>query len=368
MRPAVRSGLVIFGVLIVAGIILAATALVGRGEGGGSAHAVGCTGRAAVDFRCYERRYVSLVERRGPRAALRALDAQQRRNGYVRAACHQLTHRIGRAAGDLRGLAALDEGLSVCVSGYYHGVLQSVMGRQGSRDAVADAQATCVGPRARQPRSALHYNCVHGMGHGFMEVYAKDVLRSLRACGVLEDRWERDECAGGVFMENVSAIDDGRRPSRDLRPERPLYPCTEVARRLWEQCYDWQVTYALYVTHSDFAKVFALCASGPPASRGPCYRGLGGDALQQSKFVTGASARQATIRRLCALGPEAGARAACVTGAVRNMYRDYVDGDVQARALCRSLEAAGDRELQAVCGAAEAWARRHVALPEAGAA
>ena len=138
-------------------------------------------------------------------------------------------------------------------------------------------------------------------------------------------------------MENVTAIDNPRRPSRSLRPREPLYPCTEVAERFWDQCYDWQITYALYVNDSDFAKVFALCAASVPGgARGRATAGLGGDALQQSKFVTSRPARSGDDRGGCARsGPTARRATAASTGAVRNMYRDYVDGDVQARALCR---------------------------------
>ncbi|HEX6389244.1 MAG TPA: hypothetical protein VFZ89_07355, partial [Solirubrobacteraceae bacterium] len=46
-----------------------------------------CRGSAAIDFACHARRYRQLVRRDGARAALRALAADQRRNGFVRAAC-----------------------------------------------------------------------------------------------------------------------------------------------------------------------------------------------------------------------------------------------------------------------------------------
>ena len=61
-------------------------------------------------------------------------------------------------------------------------------------------------------------------------------------------------------MENVTAIDNPSRPARSLRPSEPLYPCTALPRRFWEQCYDWQITYALFVNDSDFRTVFGLCA------------------------------------------------------------------------------------------------------------
>ncbi|MEA2143446.1 MAG: copper transport protein [Solirubrobacteraceae bacterium] len=325
---------------------------------------VACTGSAAIEFACHARRYRQLVRRDGARAALRALAADQRRNGYVRAACHQLTHRIGRAAGALHGIDALRDGRSVCASGYYHGVLQAVMGRAGARASVERAAAICAASRADERRSAEHYNCVHGMGHGFMEVFSSRVFQSLHGCEALRDRWEQDECSGGVFMENVTAIDNRARPARSLRSGQPLYPCTAVARRFWEQCYDWQVTYALYVNDSDFGAVFGLCAATPVGARRPCYRGLGGDALQQSNFVTSPAARRATIRRLCAMGPGRAARRACIEGAVRNMYRDYADGDVQARALCASMRDVRAGAERAACRRAEAKTRRAVALPE----
>jgi hypothetical protein len=333
-------------------------------QGDGRAPSVStCTGSAAIDFACHARRYRGLVRRDGAPAALRALAADQRRNGFVRAACHQLTHRIGRAAGALRGIDALHDGQPVCASGYPHGVLQAVMGRAGARDAVKRAAAICAETRAGDGRSAEHYNCVHGMGHGFMEVFSSRVFRSLDGCAALRDRWEQDECSGGVFMENVTAIDNRARPARSLRPDQPLYPCTAVAPRFWEQCYDWQVTYALYVNDSDFRAVFGLCAAAPAGARGACYRGLGGDALQQSKFVTARPARAATIRRLCAVGPDPAARRACIAGAVRNMYRDYADGDVQARALCAALRDGGPE--RAACRRAEAKTRREVDRPAA---
>jgi len=321
-----------------------------------------CSGSAAIEFACHERHYRQLVRRDGARVALRALAADQRRNGYVRAACHQLAHRLGRAAGTMDGIEALRDGQSVCASGYYHGVLQSVMGKAGRRESVRHAGAICAATRAGARPSAEHYNCVHAMGHGFMEVSSSSVFESLDGCRALRDRWEQDECSGGVFMENVTAIDNPSRPARSLRPSEPLYPCTALPQRFWEQCYDWQITYALYVNDSDFRTVFRLCAQQAAGARGSCYRGLGGDALQQSKFVTAPAARRATLDRLCAVGSDRAARTACIAGAVHIMYRDYVDGDAQARALCRSLRRADART---VCRRAELDTRRTVSLPEA---
>ena len=158
-------------------------------------------------------------------AALRALAAGQRRNGYVRAACHQLAHRVGREAGTLHGIDALADGQSVCASGYYHGVLQSVMGKVGPRAARCATPARSARRRARPPRASdEHYNCVHGMGHGFMEVSSNSVFASLDGCRALR----RPLGAGRVLGRRLHGERDGdRQPPPAVAvaaPERAAVP------------------------------------------------------------------------------------------------------------------------------------------------
>ena len=289
-----------------AGLALTAGGGAGAGAGATAANAnaaiVRCEGAAAIEFRCFERRAAELVRSRGARYALHDLARQRARNGYVRAACHQLTHRIGRAAGAIGGIRAFEDGRPLCSSGYYHGVVESVMQKIGAGNVVARAQSVCapLRERERERHSADHYNCTHGMGHGFMGAFASDIFASLKGCDALAERWERHNCHGGVFMENLSAIDNAERPPTALRPREPLYPCTAVASRYREPCFDKQTSYALYVTDSDFAQVFRLCARTQPAFRGACYRGLGGDvAVVAAKHVFDPRARALSrVRRL----------------------------------------------------------------------
>ena len=340
------------GMLAVAGTALA---LAAGGEGGAVAGGedaaiavVRCEGASAIEFRCFERRFAGLVRTRGAAPALRDLARQRSRNGYVRAACHQLTHRIGRAAGAVGGIGAFDAGRPLCSSGYYHGVIEAVMEKIGSADVVAQARSVCAPLRERERHSAEHYNCTHGMGHGFMGTFASDIFASLRGCDALAERWERHNCHGGVFMENLSAIDNAQRPPTALRPREPLYPCTAVARRYREPCFDKQTSYALYVTDSDYAKVFRLCARTDRAFRGACYRGLGGDvAVDAAKHLFDARARAISRTRLCLLGPNRQARRECVIGAVRVILRDLSGGGGQTNAFCRALGRGG--ELRRVC-------------------
>src|SRR5438270_8371746 len=73
-----------------------------------------CTGAQSLDFDCFVARYEALTRASGVAAALADLDAQRTTNGYVVAACHQLTHVIGRTAGQLHGEAAFMQGSDLC--------------------------------------------------------------------------------------------------------------------------------------------------------------------------------------------------------------------------------------------------------------
>jgi hypothetical protein len=310
-----------------------------------------CRGADALDFGCYQRRYRAMTATRGANAAIRDLNARSTRLGYLRAACHQLMHGIGRDTGRRLGIRAFAQGDESCSSGFYHGVVEAVMTRTGAARVERDPSGVCAPFRDRESHGMAHYNCVHGMGHGFMDVYAGDVFRSLEGCGELPDSWERHHCEGGVFMENLTAMTKQRHPPGHLRPEQSLYPCTAVAARYKHECYMKQTAYALFVRDYDFGAVFAMCAASPDVRFRPdCYQGLGGDAsIQASKYVTGAAAVRRATLALCRLGHDRAARRNCVVGAVTVIVRDGASRNADPVAFCGSLREPG---LRAACSGA----------------
>jgi len=323
----------------------------------------GCTGAKSLDLACYVDRYAALTRHSGPRAALDDLTRRSSASGFVAAACHQLTHVVGRTAGEVDGMAAFARGTDVCASGYYHGITEAVMMRIGPERILDRARSVCAEHITPGSYSYPHYNCVHGMGHGFMAVYDSDVFKSLAGCDALSDPWEQHHCYGGVFMEQLSAMHHASRPSKSLRPDQPLYPCTAVERRYKAECYMKQTAYALFVGNDDFAGVFTLCRDTADADfRDVCYQGLGGDAaIKASKFVIGDKAQADTLRNLCLQGPDQEARSNCVAGAVTTIVRDLAGEDAPARALCAALD---DVEMTAVCNATLVDANRGVPPPE----
>src|SRR4051812_31185886 len=277
----------------------------GAGEARAQPAVAACAGAERIDLACYKRGYRALTIADGPRVATLDLRERAAEVGYLRAACHQLMHVIGREAGREAGLRAFAGGDETCSSGFYHGVVEAVMRNTGASALERDPTSVCAPFRDSEPRGMAHYNCVHGMGHGFMDVYGGDVFRSLEGCDELAAHWERHHCEGGVFMENLTAMTRARSPPGHLRPEQPLYPCTAVAARYKHECYMKQTAYALFVRDDDFRAVFALCAASPDLRfRADCYEGLGGDAsIHASKYLTGPGATRRGTVALCRLAP-----------------------------------------------------------------
>ena len=315
----------------------------------GSNTAIDCSAHKANDFSCYQERYQDLVYSSGVEAAFADLKDEFTKEQVVETNCHQLAHVIGRAAAELYSgdvASTYSRGDDFCGSGYYHGAMQTVVANIGADKILDEADNICAEPREQQDQSLNHRNCAHGMGHGFMGLYQNEVFESLEACDSLTEEFERDQCSGGVFMENIMDEDDPSNPSKYLKADEPFYPCTEVKTEYKYQCYGRHPVYALKKQGNDFAKVFDLCGKVEDGFRTACYDGLGNNAAVQSTYSDTADRTQAEfIHGLCMLGQDIEALSKCFTGAVRELIFHY-DSDVQAKALCETLTRA---DWRAVC-------------------
>ncbi|MDP3794281.1 MAG: hypothetical protein Q8R07_06100 [Candidatus Uhrbacteria bacterium] len=299
-----------------------------------------CTDWGPQFLSCASVYYRNLVEKRGTVAALADMKSRYDSDGRVKGECHQLTHIVGRAAAAKydRASEAFAHGDSLCWSGYYHGVMEGIVQRSGKSSLTSSVlDGICSDIPGKERFSFDYYNCVHGLGHGIMNLRANNVFESLDNCDALTGGWEQSSCAGGVYMENVIA--DGREHSSAyLHPDDPLYPCNASPEKHRTTCYLMQTSYMLKITGNDFAKVFDLCLGAGEAYLDICYQSLGRDASGQS--VSDVARTKAT----CMLGNDYRARSNCLVGAVKD-FISYHHGDTQARALCSAL----DPELQPVC-------------------
>ena len=215
-----------------------------------------CAGPRANDFDCYETYFVETVKNGGIAAAFAELRSHYE-TPFVKSQCHPLTHVIGNAAAEqFKEVAdAYAEGDPFCWSGYYHGVLESFIGRIGITNLEREMGGICVKLRDKRPYSFDHYNCVHGLGHGVMAITQDELFASLKLCsgGLRENSWEEQSCVSGVFMENV-IVDGKNHFTKYLKPAEPLYPCTAVDEAYKTTCYLMQTSYMLKVTNGDFKK------------------------------------------------------------------------------------------------------------------
>lgn len=332
---------------VVAVLAAGAAATVGVLEGSGSSPRAEprtavpvCAGADAVSLACQQDRYSAIVRLSGVPAAFAGLKEAYEREGFVRAGCHPIVHAIGHAAvarygDDLPRVYA--RGDPFCSAGYFHGVTEQIVVDIGAGRFLASAPSLC----GDVDESIYRRNCAHGIGHGFLLVLNGDLPAALGTCDVLDARREQRSCYGGVFMQNVMSLEQ----SDYLRPDDPMYPCNELARRHRAMCYEKQTGYALFASNGDVSAVFALCADVRPAFRAPCHEGLGTSiAVHHLKQVVRDRDLLRLTVRACDLGRSAKARASCIGGAARALI-NYDHAVLRARALC----AAARRSLRTGC-------------------
>jgi hypothetical protein len=292
-------------------------------------------------FQCYATYFKAKAKAAQAIDAINDLRQLYETDEYAKSQCHQLVHAIGHEAYYKYGslATAFTKGDSFCWSGYYHGITEQAVGDMGSERMRQEANTICASLAAQQKYSFDHYNCVHGLGHGFMTVESFDLFKALKTCDLLTDEWERKSCYGGVFMENVMVAvrEDGQ--SQYLRPAEPMYPCVAVETTYKEQCYLMQTSYALQQTGYDFGKVAKLCQDLPDkAFVSTCYQSLGRDA-SGSTVSDIAQTKSNCEKALDGIGLEA-----CVLGAARD-FVSFHHSDAQAKELCHAF----DRKLADRC-------------------
>jgi hypothetical protein len=295
-----------------------------------------CARNDNVTYGCYKKQLTDLTNSQNPEAAMALIKKEYSQSSYVKSQCHQLTHIIGRAALDKYKTVAdtYAHGDQFCWSGYYHGAMEELALKNGYDYLTKNANEVCKPIAAKGEYSFYHYNCVHGLGHGFMFVKDGDLFASLTSCDSLTNDWERTSCYGGVFMQNImneqTPDNTAKIGSQYLKADQPMYPCTAVAHKYKDQCYLMQTSYALQTVDYDFSKVFTLCGEVDTDFKDTCYTSLGRDASGNS--VSDVDKTRST----CLLGPNEESQRFCVHGAAMD-FVSYFHSDKQANSFCNSL-------------------------------
>jgi hypothetical protein len=298
-----------------------------------------CTGSNNSDFDCWENHYKNLVKTQGLNQAFSDLKIRYEQNSYVKSQCHPLTHILGRVATEIHPKVsdAYKHGNSFCWSGYYHGVMEGVVGKYGRAQFPTELNKICTDIEGKNSYSFDYFNCVHGLGHGVMVYNNTELFDALKLCDNLSGSWEKESCYGGVFMENV-IVDNKNHFTKYLNPKEPLYPCNSVDTKYKTQCYLMQTSYMLKISNQNFDKVFSECENADSGFKNICWQSLGRDASGTSNSDT-----QRTVAT-CNLGKTEEQISNCVIGAVKD-FISYFHSDQQAKLLCNSFT----EEIKNIC-------------------
>ena len=298
-----------------------------------------CAHSTIDPFICLANYYKVTTATYGVNIAVADIKKRYTENEEVASECHPLMHLIGNVASTLYPTIsdAYLHGDNFCWSGYYHGVLEGVVFKIGLKNLPGAINGICADIPGKAAYSFEYFNCVHGIGHGIMEVENDDVFKSLGMCDTLAGTWEQESCYGGVFMENIINYDHSG-TSDFLKKNDLLYPCDAVDTQYKSQCYLGQTSYALQESDYDFAKIFALCATVAAPYRDICDQSMGRDGANQARHLG-----QVTMDT-CWIATNPEDRSNCVIGAAKEIV-SYYHSDTQAKTFCDLL----DLTNQAMC-------------------
>jgi putative copper export protein/methionine-rich copper-binding protein CopC len=290
-----------------------------------------CAERTVGKANCYRDYFAEVMRNEGADVAVAEIDALSRTDDYVSGNCHQVVHDLGNDAvvwyGDV-GTALTYQG-SACWSGYYHGVVEYAISGFSNSELVAELPVFCT-EQARREYSFSHFNCVHGLGHGIMQILGGDLFGTIPYCEVFSDPWEQSTCMNGALMENMINGQQGN--PRDLRTDDLVYPCNAVPDVYVADCFATQTSWMLHnigYRPDDFAEVFAICDGVRADMVDDCYRALGRDISSVHDQDPNA------IVRLCSLG-DPDLQDQCYVGAASNTIFNNHDA-VQATVICESI-------------------------------
>ena len=197
---------------------------------------------------CMEEYIDDVISREGLEAGFRFFEEWFEHDLFFRANCHNVTHRIGRAAyryyaaGKLNSFTGREA--TYCSFGFYHGFIEELSVTTGDLTKVREF-CTIFETKNADGISFLPA-CLHGVGHGITDLLASPVAHtpaeavgeSLEICETFwEDEFRRSSCASGVFNALALMYQKGTYTLK-VDPEDPMKFCREQEKTyLTDACY-----------------------------------------------------------------------------------------------------------------------------------
>lgn len=280
------------------------------------AHA-SCDASGTEQLPCEKNFYRTMVAEEGAARALENIERRFAEDAFIQSHCHALAHEIGYAAMDtyptLAGAYA--EGSPFCWDGYYHGVVERMVTRDGRDAAESALPSVCNAVGADTGKMFDFEACTHGVGHAASVLYG-ELTPSLQFCATFADGRPRQACYAGVFMAH--------RAEKPVASLSPLYPCDAVTAEYAPHCFPYQMAIILTRMDNDFSRAFQECELVSEAtSRHACRASVGRAAVLKQPDVA-----QNGAEAVCGLPRDIEAQLDCYTGAAKQIVRLYRSTDV----------------------------------------
>ena len=253
--------------------------------------------------------------------------------------CHEVSHYIGRLeyqkSKNMRNLFSRCE--HICLDGCYHGAVEGYFIEKNitlsteNYDKVSKEVAKICGKLEDYDVPELYTSCLHGLGHAVMFITDNELLDALDLCDALTGTEERALCYTGAFMANSDSRKSSDHPSKYLKDNDPMYPCTILPFRHQKKCYEYNTFNFYYFTNFDWAKVIELCGQVPKDYRRGCYETMGGDQV-------GFTDDMVKIKKACAEIKTEEFVDACIKGAEGNLVMRYSSDFVKPIEFCKLWE------------------------------
>jgi hypothetical protein len=185
--------------------------------------------------------------------------------------CHIMGHAVGHASWrkerDLE--KAFRACTSACIQGCMHGAVEAFM--------IDGPEGQTTPPRVRAFCDTLGMDsverrqCLHGLGHGIMHQYRKDLPDAENACETIGGRREADLCLGGLWMQWAHfRIHQGAEAYAKAAPTM----CDGVSEAHLPECARAVGGGAMFASGHDPAKAGGVCGALPETQRRDCQRGV----------------------------------------------------------------------------------------------
>jgi len=195
--------------------------------------------------------------------------------------CHEVGHHLGMWLNAYVGdhQTALELAQQQCGGSIFHGVIQNYLQIQKFENIpINDIDIHEICSKFKDDSSFINrWQCLHGLGHGLIDIYNYDTQSAVNRCEEFEPGLEQISCSKGIFMQNaVHLVETG---TGDFDENDLFYPCNITLSKYAPTCYHYQITYVAFKSGGvrvQIPEAFDLCDEiSPEEMIKYCYYGMG---------------------------------------------------------------------------------------------